>query len=677
MNTDAIFSDCSGLYVDPCEPEINGTVTIKIRTFLEDDCKVSLMIPQGNLPMRLYRTEGVFAYHKTTIFLSDKKFVYAFCIEGKEETKYFDRIGVSDEPRLDHLFSITPGFHSPKWMKGAVIYQIMVDRFRNGDRSNDVLTDEYAYNGGHSKHIDDWYQYPANNDVGNFYGGDLEGVRQKFDYLKSLGIDVIYFNPLFVSPSNHKYDIQDYEHIDPHFAVIKDQSGSLLAPDDQDNSHASLFQSRVCSMENLNESNLYFANFVREAHMRGIKVIIDGVFNHCGSFNRWMDREHIYKGRDGFPDGAYVSKDSPYHDFFQFNGGTWPDNDKYDGWWGYGTLPKLNYENSEELVETILKIGAKWVSPPFNADGWRLDVAADLGHSEQYNHEFWRRFRQSVKNANPDAVILAEHYGDASAWLQGDQWDTVMNYDAFMEPVTFFLTGMEKHSDSFDASALGNGERFEDTMRYNMAKFMEPSLYSAMNEISNHDHSRFLTRTNRKVGRVSSLGPKAAEEGVDVSVMRQAVMMMMTWPGAPTIYYGDEAGLCGFTDPDNRRTYPWGRENISLIDFHRDMVMLHNNIEALKTGSFMFLKCTQALVSYARMNNDEICVIAINGSSENRQAMIPVWKAGVPMRAVMTAVIISNEVGYSILPVNTDVISGQLNDLLQPHEACLFKYKVR
>ena len=180
--------------------------------------------------------------------------------------------------------------------------------------------------------------------------------------------------------------------------------------------------------ENLEASNEFFARFVEEVHKRGMKVILDGVFNHCGSFNKWLDRERIYEHQEGYEKGAYITGDSPYRTFFRFhNEFDWPYNQFYDGWWGHDTLPKLNYEDSPMLYEYIMKIARKWVSPPYNVDGWRLDVAADLGHSNEYNHQFWRDFRKNVKEANPEAIILAEHYGEAKSWLQGDQWDTVMN----------------------------------------------------------------------------------------------------------------------------------------------------------------------------------------------------------------------------------------------------------
>ena len=334
-----------------------------------------------------------------------------------------------------------------------------MDRFYNADPSNDVLSGEYYYVGSQSERVTDWDSLPANLDIGRFYGGDLQGVRAKLDYLQELGVEVIYFNPLFVSPSNHKYDIQDYDYIDPHFAVIKKDEGGLLKEGEKENKKASRYICRVTSKENLEASNEYFAELVKEIHARGMKVILDGVFNHCGSFNKWLDRECIYEGQKGYEPGAYVSEASPYHDFFGFTGGVWPYNKNYEGWWGHDTLPKLNYEGSKELYDYILRIGKKWVSVPYNVDGWRLDVAADLGHSIGVNHQFWKDFRKSVKKANPEAIILAEHYGDPSSWMRGDQWDTVMNYDAFMEPITWFLTGMEKHSDEFQAEWYGNNAK--------------------------------------------------------------------------------------------------------------------------------------------------------------------------------------------------------------------------
>ena len=469
---------------------------------------------------------------------------------------------------------------------------------------------------------------------------------QKLDYLQDLGVEVIYLNPIFVSPSNHKYDIQDYDYVDPHFGRIVKDEGELLQKDEQGNwksdpdypnKAASRYICRVTDKENLEASNRLFAEFVEEVHRRGMKVILDGVFNHCGSFNKWLDRECIYENAEGYEKGAYVSEDSPYNTFFKFREHQWPYNPHYDGWWG-----------------------RKWVSPPYNVDGWRLDVAADLGQSGEYNHYFWKEFRRNVKEANPNALILAEHYGDPTEWLKGDEWDTVMNYDAFMEPLTWFLTGVEKHSDEYRQDQLGNPDSFFGSMRHFMTRFHTQSLQVAMNELSNHDHSRFLTRTNRKVGRTAYLGPEAANEGVDKAIMRLAVMIQMTWPGAPTIYYGDEAGLCGWTDPDNRRAYPWGREDQDLIDFHKEIIRVHKDYQAMKTGSIMFLHGQYQFISYGRFNEQDKFVIAINSGDQPVSVELPVWRLGLTEATRMARLINTSPEGFSLETAMYSVENGIL-----------------
>lgn len=550
------------------------------------------------------------------------------------------------------------------------MYQIMVDRFRNGDPTNTVEDGEYFYIGDRAVQVKDWNKYPEGYmAIREFYGGDLQGVIDKMDYLQELGVEVLYFNPIFVSPSNHKYDIQDYDYVDPHYGKIVKDGGTVLPEGCTDNRQASKYIRRVTSKENLEASNQLLIQLIEEAHSRGMKVILDGVFNHCGSFNKWLDRERIYENQAGYEKGAYVSASSPYRSFFKFNNmHQWPYNPYYDGWWGHDTLPKLNYEKSEELYQYIMDIGKKWVSPPFNADGWRLDVAADLGFSSEYNHKFWKEFRKVVKEANPDALILAEHYGDASSWLRGDEWDTVMNYDAFMEPLTWFFTGMEKHSDEYREDLLGNHDAFIGAMSHHMSKFLAPSLLTSMNELSNHDHSRFLTRTNHKVGRVDRLGHEAAAEGIDKAVMREAIVMQMTWPGAPTLYYGDEAGAVGFTDPDNRRTYPWGQEDVELIEFYRKMIQIHKAYPALIHGSLKFLECQWNSISYARFTPYEQVVVVFNNGNSPLEVSLSVWEVGVQYGSKMQRILLSSREGVTTEPEEYECVKGKI-DLTLPAKA--------
>ena len=657
----ALFSDETANYVEPMEPMPGETVTIRFRTGLNNVDRVFLISGSRKLLMDYEKTVDRFDYYTVKVEMTEEIFRYYFEVCAGKISCFYNKRGVSRDLQEYYSFAIAPGFKTPDWAKGAVMYQIYTDRFYNGDSTNDVEDREYYYIGDGASRVRDWYKYPEFMGIREFYGGDLQGVLDKMDYLEELGVDVIYFNPIFVSPSNHKYDIQDYDSVDPHLGKIVNDGGECLAPWDNDNAHASKYIRRVTDPENLKASNQLLADLVAEAHKRGMKVILDGVFNHCGSFNKWLDRERIYENQPGYEKGAYVSADSPYRSFFKFNNEhSWPYNPYYDGWWGHETLPKLNYENSPKLVEYIMNVGRKWVSPPYNVDGWRLDVAADLGFSNEYNHEFWKEFRKNVKEANPDAIILAEHYGEARSWLQGDQWDTVMNYDAFMEPLTWFFTGMEKHSDEFRGDLLGNHESFIGAMSHHMSSFMAPSLQVAMNELSNHDHSRFLTRTNHRVGRVAQLGHHAAEEQVNVAVMREAVVMQMTWPGAPTLYYGDEAGLCGFTDPDNRRTYPWGRENLELIEFHREMIRIHKKYPVLSHGSLKFLHGEHNVISYGRFDEKERVIVAFHNGEGEKTFMLPVWQVGVCSENTLRRVMLTGSWGYTTEPEEYFAEGGEL-----------------
>lgn len=672
MNKTALFCDGTEGYVYPPEPKESELVTFRFRTAKDDVDRVGLVTSADTYVMEKECTQGEFDYYTFETRLGEEPFRYCFEVQSGTEKYYYGRCGISREILEYYNFVVVPGFSTPDWAKGAVMYQIFTDRFYNGDKSNDVETNEYYYIGDYSQRVTNWDKYPANMGVREFYGGDLQGVRDKLDYLQDLGVEVVYFNPLFVSPSNHKYDIQDYDYIDPHYGKIVDDGGEVLPNGVTDNSQATKYKKRTTGLKNLEASNELFIKLVEELHRRGMKVILDGVFNHCGSFNKWMDRERIYEGEEDYEPGAYVSADSPYRSYFRFfkeGPENWPYNGNYDGWWGHDTLPKLNYEDSVKLENYILYIGRKWVSPPYNVDGWRLDVAADLGRSNEYNHEFWQKFRRAVKDANPNALILAEHYGDPSDWLKGDEWDTVMNYDAFMEPVTWFLTGMEKHSDEAREELLGNIDNFIGSMAHHMSNMLTPSLQVTMNELSNHDHSRFLTRTNHMVGRVEHLGPEAANEYVNKAVMREAVVMQMTWVGAPTVYYGDEAGVCGFTDPDNRRTYPWGHEDQELIAFHKEAIRIHKEHPALKTGSLKILGGEENILSYARFKGHDRIIVVINNRSERAEVKVPVWEAEIPIKCRMKRLLYSYKDGYTTEYEEYLVEDGEVVANMGPHSA--------
>ena len=674
LNQAALFSDGTSEYRCPPEPMPYEKVKLRMRTARDNADLVYLVINNERIEMGKVYDDHLFDYYEAEVQLTDQRVEYYFEVRLGRTVCYYNAKGVFQDVNTYYNFFIKPGFTTPDWAKGAVIYQIYVDRFCKGDENNTVLTNEYQYIGEGTVKVDDWNKYPAAMGVREFYGGDLQGVMDKLDYLQDLGVEVIYFNPLFVSPSNHKYDIQDYDYIDPHIGKIVKDEGELLPPGEGDNTKASRYICRVTDKENLEASNVFFAELVEEIHKRGMKVILDGVFNHCGSFNKWLDRERIYENQEGYEKGAYIAPDSPYHTFFKFHDpNIWPYNYTYDGWWGHDTLPKLNYEDSPKLFEYIMRIAKKWVSPPYNVDGWRLDVAADLGHSPEYNHYFWKSFRNAVKEANPNAIILAEHYGEPTAWLQGDEWDTVMNYDAFMEPLTWFLTGMEKHSDEQRQDLLGNTDAFFGSMSHHMTRFNTQSLQVAMNELSNHDHSRFLTRTNHYVGRTASLGPEAANQHLNYAVMYEAVLLQMTWPGAPTIYYGDEAGVCGWTDPDNRRTYPWGHENQQLIALHKELINIHKSYQALKTGSIKFLYGSYNVIAYGRFDSNDRLVIAVNNNEGPVTFKIPVWEIGICDGSEVIRLFQTTPEGYNENIDTYRIEEGMLTLPLPPFSGAILK----
>ncbi|MCD8018453.1 MAG: glycoside hydrolase family 13 protein [Clostridiales bacterium] len=676
LNLQALFTDGGPNFFSPMEPNAGETVTVRFRTARDNAEQVYFCIANEKKEMAIASRTNLFDFYEIQISMGNDILDYYFEIHAGGQSCFFNKKGAAKNLEPFFNYKVTPGFATPDWAKGAVFYQIFVERFANGDPTNDVLDREYLYIEEPVSRVKEWDKYPAAMGVREVYGGDLQGVLDHLDYLKGLGVDVLYLNPIFVSASNHKYDIQDYDYVDPHFAKIVVDEGEVLPEDAKDNIHADKYISRVTDKRNLEASNAFFAHFVEEVHKKGMKVVLDGAFNHCGSFNKWMDAERIYENQYGYEKGAFVDKNSPYHQYFKFyheEEDDWPYNEEYDGWWGHRTLPKLNYEGSQQLYDYILEVGRKWVSPPYNVDGWRLDVAADLGNSEEMNHQFWRDFRRVVKEANPNAIILAEHYEDPGDWLAGDQWDTIMNYNAFMEPVTWFLTGMEKHSDERRSDLLGNTKAFRDAMIYHMSRFQYPSLLTSMNELSNHDHSRFLTRTNQMVGRTATVGPEAANQNVNRGIMRAAVMIQMTWPGAPTIYYGDEAGVTGWTDPDNRRTYPWGKEDQELIAYHKDIIRIHKMYEALMSGSLTYLQEAYKVICYGRFTDREKMVVLINGGFDAAKIKVSVWEVGVTEEEDLQQVIISNEEDYSLKPKIYPVNGGVLEITLPRISAILLK----
>ncbi len=661
----SVYSDETGQFRIPAEPTSEDCVEIRIRTGRGTCSAVFLCTDEREYLMEETEEAGVFSYWKAILPQAEQKTSYFFRLQHGESIGYYTKYGYSAEYRQEGYFQLLRNYQTPDWAKGAVMYQIFTDRFANGDSSNDVKTNEYIYLGGKTEQVTDWESLPAASDIRRFYGGDLQGVIDHLEELAALGVEVLYFNPLFVSPSNHKYDTQDYWHIDPHFGKIVTKEGEVLAADAEINANATLYAARSTDAQNLAASDALFATLTERAHALGMRVILDGVFNHCGAFHKWMDREGFYQKESR---GAYAHADSPYREYFY-----WDADGRYEGWWNHENHPKLNVGGCAALRGDLLEIAKRWVSPPFCADGWRLDVAADLGKTAEENHAFWQEFRTAVKSISAEKLILAEHYGDASSWLMGDQWDSIMNYDAFMEPVTWFLTGVSKHSTEKREDLYNNADAFWGAITERMQRLPYQALVTAMNELSNHDHSRFLTRTNRRIGRLETEGSEAAERGIDKAVFREAVLLQMTWLGSPTIYYGDEAGLTGWTDPDNRRTYPWGKEDLGLIAFHKAAISLRKQYAVLRHGSLLRLFGEYGVIAYGRFDATTKMLVILNNTEERKTVLLPVWQIGVGAESVLQSCLFSNRDGFTEFAFPYPVHKGQLRLTLTPKSAMVLK----
>ncbi|TCO56313.1 alpha amylase N-terminal ig-like domain-containing protein [Caldanaerobacter subterraneus] len=512
---------------------------------------------------------------------------YYFILKDGRKTAYYgdddEQLGgvgkATDVVNKDFVITVyDKNLDTPDWMKGAVMYQIFPDRFYNGDPSNDRLK-EYSRGFDPVEYHDDWYVLPDNprdkdkpgytgDGIWNndFFGGDLQGIIDKLDYLKELGISVIYLNPIFQSPSNHRYDTTDYTKID-----------ELLGDLDT------------------------FKTLMREAHAREIRVILDGVFNHTSDDSIYFDRygKYLDKGLGAYQ--AWLQGDqskSPYGDWYEIR----PDG-TYEGWWGFDSLPVIRQINGSEynvkswadfIINNPDAISKYWLNPDGDpnagADGWRLDVANEVAH------DFWVHFRDAINTVKPNAPMIAELWGDASLDLLGDSFNSVMNY-LFRNVVIDFI--LDKPFD--DGNSVHNpidAAKLDQRLMSIYERYPLPVFYSTMNLLGSHDTMRILT----VFGYNSADNSQNSQEAYDLAVKRLklAAILQMGYPGMPSIYYGDEAGLSGGNDPDNRRTSPWGREDTDLQEFFKKVVNIRNENQVLKTGDLVTLYAKGDVYAFGR-----------------------------------------------------------------------------
>jgi glycosidase len=425
----------------------------------------------------------------------------------------------------------------PYWVQDVVFYQIFPDRFANGDPDNDPIN------------LQPWGSKPT---IWNFQGGDLRGVIQRFDYLLDFGVNAIYLNPIFQATSNHRYNISDYYRIDRKLGDKKD-----------------------------------FLALLDIAHQNHVRIVIDGVFNHCG------------RGFFAFNDVLENHNHSPYIDWFHLNNVP-PDayspgdaND-YQAWWKFKSLPKFNTDNPS-VRKYIFDVARHWIR--LGADGWRLDVPNEID-----DDGFWSEFRAVVKSENPDAYLVGEIWDGNSRWVGENSFDGLMNY-----PLREAIIGLLLNTKTPD--------EFSEMIRQQLNQYDRRNLYAMYNPLGSHDTARIKT-----------------ELGGDGKKLKLAFLLQMSFPGAPAVYYGDEIGLEGGKDPDCRRAFPWdeGSWDTDLRGFVRQLISLRRKHISLRRGSYqeILVDGKRGGYGFGRIMGDESILIFANTSSTKRNFSLPIESLG-------------------------------------------------
>ncbi len=454
-------------------------------------------------------------------------------------------------------------FMVPEWLYGGIIYQIFPDRFySSGSKKDNIPPSRYLTENWEKQ--PEFRQHSSPCRLGNdYYGGDLKGIEEKLPYLKELGVNCIYLNPIFEADSNHRYNTADYTKIDPILGNEKD-----------------------------------LISLCKHAKKLGIHIILDGVFSHTGDdsvyFNKYSNYDSV---------GAYNSENSPYYEWYKFE--NWPE--KYESWWGVKTLPEVNEDNEKftEFITGKQGIIRYWLKK--GVSGWRLDVADELPD------KFLENIRKAIKEESSNAFLLGEVWEDASnkisyekrrKFLLGKQLDSVMNYPFSNAIIDFIKTG--------------NSKKFTETVTTVCENYPPQSIKTLMNHIGTHDTARILTVLGKSDSFEgdrnwqSEQTLSGAEYELGVRRLKLASLIQYTLPGIPSLFYGDEAGIQGYGDPFCRATYPWGKEDDRLLTHYKYLGKVRNNLECLKNESFVPFHNDIGLLSYIRESDSDSLFLAVN-----------------------------------------------------------------
>lgn len=551
--------------------------TLKLRLLLHNDARVyeaylRLRCDDDDRYREILMVPGDwldgYRFYECDLTLEEGLYFYSFRYTSEYGeffvTAFRDNVGhVSPDGRWWQLTCYDKDFTTPNWLSGGIIYQIFPDRFYNsGKEKQDVPSDRYL-----TANWEKQPEYRQNNgpcSLGNdYYGGDLDGITEKLPYIASLGVTCIYLNPIFESHSNHRYNTADYRKIDP---LLGDEK-SLQ---------------RLC----------------REAKKRGISIVLDGVFSHTGDDSIYFNKYKRYG--EG---GAYNSTESPYFSWYKF--GVWPND--YHAWWGVPSLPEIKEEDPsfDEFITGENGILRYWLKK--GVRGWRLDVADELPDC------ILDHIRTAIKTEKPDAYLLGEvwedatnkiSYGHRRRYLRGKQLDSVMNYP-FAQAIISFVGG-------------GDGFRFMDSILSVLENYPPQAVNVLMNHLGTHDTARLLTRLARRGESYGNRAWQSAqvlsdEEMVEgIKKQKLAAVIQYTLPGVPSLYYGDEAGVQGYSDPFCRGTYPWGKENTELLEFYKALGAVRREHKAFDGGEFIPVLGGLGLLAYVRQKGNSKVLIAVN-----------------------------------------------------------------
>ena len=525
--------------------------------------RVTLRAEEDNeeisLPMRRRRGEpdrGIEVWRaEIAINRGQPRRRYAFKLLWQDRQRWFTPQGISAYPpaRLEQ-FAVDAPDAGPGWVAEQVFYQIFPDRFARGARRTPEQDSIYHHHAAGRDIVRRGWDEPLTAEAGGstFYGGDLDGICEKLPYLKKLGVTALYLNPVFVAPSVHKYDTEDYRRVDPQFG-----------------GDAALLRLR------------------QTTRRLGMRLILDGVFNHSGDSHGWFDRHRRGEG------GACHHPDSRWREWYSFS----PEGQALD-WLGYASLPKLDFRN-HALVDEIYRgeqsIVRHWLQAPWEMDGWRLDVVHMLGEEggAKNNLQHVSGITRAAKETQPEAFILGEHFGDARQWLQADAEDAAMNYRGFTFPLWGFLANTDisydpQHIDAQTCAA------WMDNYRAGLSHQQQLRMF---NQLDSHDTARFKTLL-----------------GKDVARLPLAVVWLFCWPGVPCIYYGDEVGLDGANDPFCRKPFPWDarQQDPALLALYRRMAALRRRLPALRGGGCQVIYAEDNVMVFVRLLGQQRVLVAIN-----------------------------------------------------------------